>query len=92
MSKENSNNNQRNDKHRLPDAYMSIRQKNSNGTSKLVEVGALWNAKEGYQTGDSVYGPIVIQSREAREALKEMRSEREQTQTQEQAHSQSQEH
>jgi len=90
MSNENYKPN--NNKHRQPDAFMSIEQQNRNGTKKLVEVAALWDGKEGYQTGDSIFGPIVIQTREAREALKEMRQEEAQSQTQEQTHSQSQEH
>ncbi len=87
MSNENSNSNSR-----KPDQFVMVEQPGKYGKKTLIDLAPTWNGKPGYSSGPSPIGRIVIQTREAREALQEMRKEEAQPQTQEQAQSQSQEH
>lgn len=46
--------------------------------SQWVKIGAVWEGKDGYLSGETVHGKIVLQSRHAREALQNMRDEKQQ--------------
>ena len=70
-----SDDNTHDPKSRKPDYYMQVEMQQSNGRKKLMDVGALWEGKDGYKTGDSVYGRMVIQPRDQREALREIRED-----------------
>ena len=74
------------DKHRKPDAYIQMEIKGNNGKPRLTDVGSLWDGKNGYQTGTSVWGRVVVQPREERERLQKIRQEKAQSQSQ--SHSQ----
>lgn len=71
-----------NDKHRPPDHFVQIVTKNASGRDKHRDIGELWEGKNGYMSGDSALGRIVVQSREQREKLQQMRAEKAQTQDQ----------
>ena len=60
---------------RPPDHYISLISKDSNGKKNFFEIGKVWDGKDGYKTGESAWGKIVIQSREKREELEKMRRE-----------------
>ncbi len=75
-----------NDKTRQPDHYISIVQPGRNGKERIRDVGELWDGKDGYSSGESVFGRVIVQSRAKREELQRMRSE--QGPSQEPAHSQ----
>ena len=68
-----------NDKNRLPDHYVSIVQQGRNGKEQITEVGALWEGKDGYMSGETIAGRILVQSRAKREELRAMRAEQAET-------------
>jgi hypothetical protein len=76
-----------NDKKRPPDHFIQVVTQDSKGRDRHRDIGELWDGKEGYKTGDSIFGRIVIQSRDVREDLKKMRTEK-----QDQSRSQDHEH
>ena len=41
-----------------------------------VKIGAMWEGKNGYISGDTVHGRIVLQTRTPKEALDEMREQK----------------
>lgn len=63
------------DKHRKPDLYVQLAQPGRNGKEKITDVGGVWAGKDGYYTGDTIAGRLILQPREAREALQEMRKQ-----------------
>lgn len=67
---------ERKDKHRKPDFYVQLEIKNSNGKGRLTDVAGLWEGKNGYKTGDSLWGRMVVQPRAQREELQKMRAEK----------------
>ena len=64
-----------NDKRRPPDHYIQIVTTDSKGRDRHRDLGELWDGKPGYKTGESAFGRVVVQSREAREELRKMRAE-----------------
>jgi hypothetical protein len=44
--------------------------------SQWMKIGAVWEGKDGYLSGNTVHGKIVLQSREAKETLQQMRVEK----------------
>lgn len=66
-------------KHRKPDHYVQLEMQQGNGRKRLMDVGELWQGKNGYQTGNTIYGRMVIQPRAQREALKELREQKAQS-------------
>lgn len=70
------------DKHRKPDAYIQLEIKGNNGKTTLTDVGGVWNGKNGYQTGSSIWGRVVIQPGEQRERLQKIRQEKAQSPSQ----------
>jgi hypothetical protein len=69
-----------NDKRRQPDHFIQVVTKDERGKKKYRDIGELWDGKDGYSSGDSILGSVVIQSREAREQLQKMRAEKAQKQ------------
>lgn len=67
-----------NSKNRQPDYYVQLAQVGRNGKEKITDVGAVWEGKDGYKTGETIAGRIILQPREQREALREMRAEKQQ--------------
>jgi len=80
MSDENDNG-----KNKQPDYFVQLAQEGRNGKEHITDVGAVWNGKNGYITGPTIAGRIILQPRAAREALQRMRAEKRQTQGQEQS-------
>ncbi len=72
------NTNQQPAKGREPDfdAHQVIK---NDGGENWVKIGAMWEGKDGYISGDTVHGRIVLQSRKAKEALQEMRVQNQQS-------------
>lgn len=71
MSNENDN-----DKGNKPDYYVQLAQEGRNGKEQITDVGALWTGKDGYITGQTLAGRVILQPRAAREALHQMRAEK----------------
>lgn len=72
-----------NDKHRPPDFYVSIAKPGAKGKEQFYDVGHLWKGKDGYMTGDSVIGRVIVTTREKREELEKLRREKQQNAEQE---------
>ena len=65
------------EKGRKPDNYVNeVFRKD--GRDQFKTVGAVWHGKQGYLSGESNGNRIVLQSREAKEALDKMRAEKQQ--------------
>ncbi|ODS24779.1 hypothetical protein AB835_01610 [Candidatus Endobugula sertula] len=67
-----------NDRHRKPDYYVQLAQEGRHGREKITDVGVLWSGKDGYLTGDTIAGRVIVQPREKREELQRIRAERQQ--------------
>lgn len=63
-----------------PDYYVQLAQEGRNGREQLTDVGALWNGRNGYITGQTIAGRLILQPRAAREELQRMRGEQNQDQ------------
>ena len=55
---------------------MQLAQVGRNGKEKITDVGTVWEGKDGYKTGETIAGRIILQPREQREALREMSAEK----------------
>ena len=88
MSNENSNN----DKRRKPDYYVQLAQEGKNGREQITDVGAVWKSENGYITGNTIAGHVILQPREALEQLREMRQQTSQSPTQQHSQNHNQEH
>lgn len=62
-------------KNRQPD-YEVLQVTGEGDNSQWLKIGAVWQGKDGYLTGKTVHGKIVLQSREAKEALQKMRADK----------------
>lgn len=71
MSNENTNG-----RSKLPDYYVQLAQDGKHGKEQLTDVGALWSGKNGYITGNTIAGRIVLQPRAARDELRRQRADR----------------
>ncbi len=72
-------------KGKQPDYFVQLAQEGRNGKEQITDVGAVWNGKNGYMTGQTIAGRVILQPRAAREELQRMRAQQRQTQGQNQS-------
>lgn len=61
-----------NEKGRKPDYYVQRAQVGRNGKERITDVGAVWNGKKDYKTGETIFGNLILQPRAEREAAQEL--------------------
>lgn len=63
-------------KGRLPDGYAQIEKDGYNGKKQYFDIGPVWNSKDGYVSGQTVFGKLLIQPRVKREELEKLRKDK----------------
>ena len=57
----------------MPDGYAQIEKDGCNGKKQYFDIGPVWNSKDGYTSGPTVFGKLLIQPRVKREELERLR-------------------